>query len=185
MAQQSVIYPSEPLLIVDRQWRKKRKDTGDVPAFSIAPTRRDVTITVLGKEGSTLCNAFKIPNHTKDEPRQPASKHEDRQIHLAKSNHQHQPCPAKKRKNSKRNHDKQNRLETMSIGSTKRDPSDVRPDKETWYSEGEAPRIGALVPNSSTTFYAYAGPHVKSNAQDLLDYCMLPSTNCPSALTQL
>ena len=169
MAQQDVIYPSEPILIVDRQYRRKKDCKADVPTFSVQSTKRDVTISVFGREDSKAQNNIKSGASTKAKAQQ--CPRTGQKFEFVNATQQLKAPRPKKLSAVKRKVDPSD--SDASSVTIKQSPSASTYSDKTPSQKSSALRLGGVVPNSSTTFYAYAGDHIKSNAQDLLNYCTL------------
>jgi hypothetical protein len=165
-AQQGVIFPSEPLLIVDRQWRKRKASQADEPSFSVLSGKRDITISVFGRRASDT-SARPTSLHPQEPPARPEQSRN--QTFQFVDSRRPPPRPTKRQLGERKT--KKRRKSTESAGEqTAVSLSDKSPAHE---QTTPAMSISAIVPNSSTTFYAYTGDHIRPEAQELLHYCKL------------
>ena len=170
MAQQGVIYPAEPLLIVDRQYRHKKSQKADLPTFSVQSTKHDVTISVFGRQPQDYQAALKTSVSIKPGA-QPCPK-QGQKFEFVNATQESKVTRVKKAGAAKR---KSNNSEPEATSTTVNNSSaKSTPIDESWVQQSSPLPLGGIVPTSSGTFYGYAGSHIKSNAKDLLDYCMLP-----------
>jgi hypothetical protein len=173
MAQQSVIYPAEPILIVDRQFRRRKGRAADVPTFSVNSGKRDVTISVFGRRSAESHGTSTTQARTAAHGLQPSSASVNFQF--VDANQHLSATRAKKRRPPKSKADHENGLAANSKQHVSDSPSASSSDStsrdEDYLPTHNTLQLGGLVPRSSTTFYGYAGDHIGANAQDLLNYC--------------
>lgn len=161
MAQQGVIYPAEPLLIVDRQWRRNKKGFVDAPILTLNPTKRDITISVLGKPPSRP-SSNKIPATA----RKANTATQATQFKFVNG----QPCCASTPAKRNRSHPNSSKSRTKPIITNSH--SITTSLNDTRRPDNEALRLHRPVPNTCPLFYAYAGEQTPADAQELLAYCM-------------
>lgn len=169
MAQQDVIYPAAPLIIVDRQWRRKSKEMADTPTFAInrPSTKRDVTISVLN-EGGCIPKSRPRPAH---------------QVASNKSKFQfvqgYDPSQSHRPKHQIHRSTKRKAQSTTVANPPDSSPSDSSTLATKSNDSSTSLSLSPVVPSSSTTFYGYAsGGNVHSDAQELLHYCMFHLNVC-------
>jgi hypothetical protein len=167
MAQQDVIYPAAPLIIVDRQWRRNRKDLSDQPTFSInrPSSKKDVTISVLNKAGpnpkagARPCTQFAVKNSkfefvTGYDPSQPQQRKSQFRSRVRRKE---RPPIAP----------------DVSISNYIEDESTTDKSSDSKSSDAASSlSFSPVITNSSTSFYGYGSHPVHVNAQELLHYCM-------------
>ncbi len=164
MAQQDVIYPAEPLLIVDRQYRKNKSQNA---TFSVQSTKCDVTISVYRRQSSSFNQKFETKVSTN--PGALKCSKQGRKFEFVNATQESKTLCTKKRPATKRKVE-HGRFEVIAA-KVNPSPADSILNAAYVLQRSSPLRLGSVVPNSSTTFYAYAGAHVKSNAKDLLEYC--------------
>ena len=170
MAQQGVIYPAEPLLIVDRQYRRKKSQKADTPTFSVQSTKRDITISVFGKRSPNHQGMLKTNARTKPEAQ--SRPRRSQKIEFVNAT-QGSTLPRVKKAGpaGRERNDIGSEATSLTVNNS---PAESTPIVEPGVQKSSPLRLGGIVPSSSATFYGYAGSHIKSNAKDLLDYCMWP-----------
>ena len=160
-----VIFPAQPLLIVDRQYRQKGSRIPGSLALPNRPTKRDVTISLFGKPKAERPELPSARTVTQEDSLQ------RRKFQFVNVTHHSKNPHTKRRSVPKPNSD----LDESGTGSIASRSSAIKASGEREAGPRRPPslQLGSLVPKSSTTFYGYAGIHVKSDAQELLHYCTL------------
>lgn len=163
MAQQGVIYPAAPLMIVDRQYRRKKKGDTDPPRFSVNPAKRDIGISVLGRHASRTGSSPKIAGPRATTLQNTAFKFVDGR-----------QCCNIPRGKTHRLRKRKEPSESDTRAAANHSPSESASSDFTPPRRSQPLHLQG-VPNASMTFYAYTNSQIPADAQDLLSYCRVLS----------